>query len=110
VTVNGKSIEVPCLDIIATKGSGNRDLRISIINRHPDKSVRVKCVPDELSSYSSATLYGVNASSKDAFNDIERPMEVASVEKGITLHRDGVHLEIEPHSVNVLVLYSKLLN
>lgn len=49
-------------------------------------------------------LYGITAPSKDSYNDLIQPHEVKRFEEDIMINNNELILEINPHSVNVLVL------
>jgi alpha-N-arabinofuranosidase len=101
---HGEMVQVPSLDIVATKSSDTNDLRISIVNRHPEKPVTLNLAVNDLLQYSSAKLYGITASSKDSYNDLHQPDEVKRFKKDIMIdNNNDLELEINPHSVNVLV-------
>jgi alpha-N-arabinofuranosidase len=106
VAKNGDKVNVPSLDIVATKSSGNNDLRISIVNRHPEETVPVNLSVEDLSQYSTAKLYGITAPTKDSYNDVEQPNQVRVAEEEIWLKNKDLVLNIAPHSVHVLVLTS----
>jgi len=101
-TVKDLEVKVPALDIVATTLSTDSSLRLSIINRHPNQAVTLQLAT---AGYSSARLHSVTAPSKDSYNDIDRPNEVRVSEVVPTFSTgDNLTLQIDPHSVNVLVL------
>jgi alpha-N-arabinofuranosidase len=98
------AVQVPTLDIVATKRAEDSSLRVAIVNRHPDQSEKVS-VPVS-GSYTQAVLYSVVGDSKDAFNDIGIN-HVGTEHQQLKLNLEGqqeLQFEVKPHSVNVLVL------
>ncbi|WP_226037734.1 alpha-L-arabinofuranosidase C-terminal domain-containing protein [Aquibacillus saliphilus] len=104
VEKEGNAIDIPSLDIVATKQEKDSQVSISIVNRHPDQAKEVTFRTNQLSSFNQAKLYSVLADSKDAYNDVEHPNEVSIDEKQIPIKDDGLTINVAPHSVNVLVL------
>ncbi len=101
----GKDASVPSLDILATKSSGANDLRISIVNRHPDKSMMLRLHADMLAFGTSAELHTLAGVSKDSFNSVAQPENVKVAEQTIRIDgKSGLTVEVPPHSVNILVL------
>ena len=105
VSAGGKPVRVPALDLLVTKDSQSNDLRISIINRHPDKSQTVHLQLDGTTYGDSSTLHTLAGASKDSFNSVAQPENVTVTEHVLMQSgQNGLTLEIHPHSVNILVL------
>ncbi|WP_078544616.1 alpha-L-arabinofuranosidase C-terminal domain-containing protein [Litchfieldia alkalitelluris] len=103
VSHNGSTYQVPSLDMIATTNTGSNDLRISIVNRHPEqaRTVRIK----KNVSYGTGTIYSLISASKDGFNDISQ-LDCKIIQETVAAHESNdLVLEVQPHSVNVLVLH-----
>ncbi len=100
-SVTGMKTVIPALDIVATTLSSDSSLRLSIVNRHPDHVVTLQL---PTAGYSTARLHCVTAPSKDSYNDIHQPNNVMTSVSDIFNSEDNLTLEIEPHSVNVLIL------
>ncbi|TCN21201.1 alpha-L-arabinofuranosidase C-terminal domain-containing protein [Mesobacillus foraminis] len=99
-----KTTRIPFLDAIATKRSGSENLRIALVNRHPDRVETVSIQFDSSIQYSSAVFYSVIGDSKDAYNDIGKE-RVRTIEQPLKLDmQSNLEVEILPHSVNVLVI------
>ncbi len=62
--------EIGSLDIVATKNEHSSGMGISIVNRHPEKSIVLEVSMQGMAAYGSAELHSVLGESKDAFNDI----------------------------------------
>ena len=100
----GKTTSVPHIDAVATKRTGSEDLRIALVNRHPDRAETVSLHLGSAVQYSNAVLYSVVGDSKDAYNDIGKE-QVRVVEQPLSWNtQSDVTVEIQPHSVNVLVI------
>ena len=100
----GKTTSVPNVDAVATKRTGSEDLRIALVNRHPDRAESVSLHVGSAIQYSNAVLYSVVGDSKDAYNDIGRE-QVRVVEQPLSWNpQSGLTVELQPHSVNVLVI------
>jgi len=103
----GKPATVPSLDVVATRHSATGDLAVSIVNRHPTDAAPISLSLDGVGAdgAASAVLYTVNGASKDAYNDIDRPNDVKVTERELSVAGlRSIELEVEPHSVNVLVV------
>ncbi|MCP3763484.1 hypothetical protein NLX67_13940 [Domibacillus sp. A3M-37] len=95
---------IPNVDAIATKRSGSEGLRVALINRHPDQAESVTVQLDSSIQYSNAVLYSVVGDSKDAYNDIGKE-HVRIIEQHLNWKiPSDLTVEIQPHSVNVLVI------
>ena len=93
----GKAAAVPSLDAVATLDTEAGRLCVSVVNRHPDRAVDVSVVA---AGYRPVTQHVLCGPGKDSSNTVERPREVVLEER-----RPGRSaVEIEAHSVNVLVL------
>jgi alpha-L-arabinofuranosidase len=104
VIANGKTTVVPALDIVATIDSVSNYLRVSIVNRHPDKKMEVHLNSLCLENYLSAKMYSVWGDSKDSYNDVGNSSEVKILETDVKLDGDDKQLiGVLPHSVNILV-------
>ncbi|KRE46914.1 hypothetical protein ASG81_10620 [Paenibacillus sp. Soil522] len=104
VEMAGKTRSVPYVDAVATKRMGSNDLRIALVNRHPDQMESVSLHLGSAIQYSNAVLYSVVGDSKDAYNDIGRE-QVRIVEQPLSWNMNSnLTVEIQPHSVNVLVI------
>lgn len=101
---NGHSVQIPSLDVVATTSSAGNDVRIAIVNRHPEASQEVHLSLERLTGCRRATLYSVIGDSKDAFNDIGHNAVRIEESQFAMDGTKGVRLEVPPHSVNVLVL------
>ncbi len=104
VTLEGKQIDVPVFDVIATKDSRQNGLSVAIINRHPDKTSELNLEGPDFIDYSSAVMYSISGASKDSFNDIKNPSNVKIKKTSIQFSiKDKKTVEVLPHSVNILV-------
>ena len=100
-----KPVRVPALDLLVTKNSKSNDLRISIINRHPDKRQTIHLPLDGSACGDSSKLYTLAGATKDSFNCVAQPENVTVTEQVLKQNgKPGLTLEILPHSVNILVL------
>ncbi|WP_372661162.1 alpha-L-arabinofuranosidase C-terminal domain-containing protein [Cohnella sp.] len=100
----GKTTSVPYVDAIATKRTGSADLRIALVNRHPERAESVSLNLGSVIQYSNAVLHSVIGDSKDAYNDIGRE-QVRVVEQPLNWNmKSDLTVELQPHSVNVLVI------
>lgn len=94
-----KPVQIPVLDILATKWSDRPGLAISIVNKHPDQEQTV-----ELSlgcEGKTAVLYTLNGPDKDSYNDVGST-PVAVTKKELSVSGDTLTVTAEPHSVNIL--------
>jgi alpha-N-arabinofuranosidase len=104
VEKSGKTTSVPYVDAVATKRAGCEDLRIALVNRHPDRAESVTLNIGSAIQYSNAVLHSVVGDSKDAYNDIGRE-QVRIVEQPFKWNAQSeITVELQPHSVNVLVI------
>jgi alpha-L-arabinofuranosidase len=93
----GTATRVASLDAVATVDGQTGQLRVSVVNRHPDRALSVEV---DAGGYSPVALSTLAGPDKDACNTIARPDAVR-----IESRKPGRHvLELDPHSVNVLVL------
>ncbi len=97
----GKTYQVPSLDVIATTREGSENVRIAIINRHPNEK-RVINIKNNI-QFENGTVYSIIGSSKDAYNDIDQLDNCKTVQHTVKVNAYGAAVEVEPHSVNVLV-------
>ncbi len=106
VAYKGKSYKIPSLDLIPTISNNGKELRIAIVNRHPDKAAKLKINTGSFKDPNHIKLYSVWGKSKDSFNDLDKPEEVTITEHCLNnISRDDLQIEVHPHSVNVLVLW-----
>lgn len=104
VEMAGKTTSVPHVDAVATKRTGIEDLRIALVNLHPDRAETVSLHLGSSVQYSNAVFYSVVGDSKDAYNDIGKE-QVRVIEQHLLWNtQSDVTVEIQPHSVNVLVI------
>jgi alpha-N-arabinofuranosidase len=101
---DGQTVQIPCLDMIATTDADTNDLRISVVNRHPDQA-QTLTIKNHLAQESFASMFSILSASKDSFNDVPHPDEIHIHEQRVPLTsgKDFV-IEVEPHSVNIIVL------
>ena len=100
---DGTTTEIPALDIAATIDSQEKNLRVSMVNKHPDQKAEVSLHAFAIENYSSVKIYTVWGESKDAFNDIGIN-QVKILENTLVLNSTAQQtIELLPHSVNVLV-------
>ncbi len=105
VDVDSNNVEVPALDIVATRREDTGDLRLSVVNRNPAKAAELKINVSGMSDVHSPRLYTVNGPNQDAYNDIDRPNDVKIVElDSSTQNEHGLNIKVPPHSVSVVVL------
>ncbi len=103
ITDGKEKLLVPSIDAIGTKSS-NGNLQVSVVNRHPDKSLTVEILPASILGLEKVTLHSILGASKDSYNDIECPRAVHTEVTEVSLQEKGrVVLDVAPHSVNVLV-------
>ncbi|MGN8644554.1 alpha-L-arabinofuranosidase C-terminal domain-containing protein [Gracilibacillus sp. HCP3S3_G5_1] len=102
VNNEGKKYEVPSLDVIATTRDGSKNLRIAMVNRHPEEKRIVNLITD--SQFEHGTVYSIVGSSKDAYNDINQQDNCKTVQHKMKTNAKEMAVEVEPHSVNILVL------
>ena len=101
---NGRKEQIPALDVLAVKDSASGGIRVSVINRHPDKAQTVTLNGINPDGKTCATLYTVNGADKNSFNDVDHPEDVKITERQVELCGEDVELTVDAHSVNVLVL------
>ncbi len=100
---DGTTTEIPALDIAATIDSQEKNLRVSMVNKHPDQKAEVSLHAFDIENYSSVKIYTVWGESKDAFNDIGIN-QIKILENTLALNSTAQQtIELLPHSVNVLV-------
>ncbi|MCX7711702.1 MAG: alpha-N-arabinofuranosidase [Clostridia bacterium] len=105
VSCEGKAVRVPSLDIVATVSGNGSQLRIAIVNRHPDKTISVKIDSGSYREFTTAILYGISGDSKNAYNDVHHPDRVCTTAEPVKVEVDkDINVEIKPHSVNILVM------
>lgn len=99
---DGRATQVPALDAVAAVDSASGALSVSIVNRHPDRAVRVEL---EAGGYVPARWYVLAGEGKDSCNTIDRPQAVQIEERNLARQGGaGCIVEVPPHSVNILVL------
>jgi alpha-N-arabinofuranosidase len=104
VSTGGRSVRVPALDLVATRSGGTNDLRIAIVNRHPDMHQTIRLHMGATTPGKYAKLHTLAGSSKDACNCMAHPDNVTVTEQVLPCrNQSGLTVELPPHSVNVLV-------
>jgi alpha-N-arabinofuranosidase len=99
----GGEKRVPALDAAAT--AGGEAVRITVVNRHPEKPVGLTIAGPDMHRFTNATMHVLEAPSKDSFNDVDTPDTVAPARDSCSLKGgDRMRLDIAPHSVSVIVL------
>lgn len=95
--------ELPAVDVAATLRKDNR-MAVSLVNRNPAQHIRVALdlVPPVYNM--EGILYTVNGSHRDAFNCLETPAAVDVRGRPLACRQGTLELELEPHSVNILVV------
>lgn len=105
VTCEGKNITVPYIDAVATINKGGKELRVAVVNRHPDQKIILRVNTGIFTGYSSANIYSVTGKTKDSYNDIDMLDEVKINKKKMSVPTASeFDIEIDPHSVNVVEL------
>ena len=95
---------VPAVEAVGTR-SADGGLQVAVVNRHPDRPVEVEILYAGAPEFGKAVLHSLAGSSKDSYNDIERPDDVGiECSKVPIRQKDGMILELPPHSVHVLCL------
>ena len=97
---DGELYTISQLDMVATrKSEGN--VAISIINKHPEKSIEVmvSCDGDNSGQWNLHTIQGDGV---DDYNDVEQPDNIKITHKAVESKEGLIQLWIPPHSVNVL--------
>lgn len=102
----GDKMNIPALDVVATKHSSNNAVSIAIVNRHPDEAIELTFHSDALSTFRDAVIHTVNGSSKDDYNDIDEEKVRIHEQRLSWQPTNGMQVTISPHSVNVLTLSS----
>lgn len=101
----GRALSVPELDAAATLRDSDGSLRVALVNRSPDRPVRLTLETGGESFSGQPELLCLCAEGKDSYNDVERPEEVAIRPLPNCTRRDGsIGIELPPHSASVLVL------
>ncbi|MBP7401336.1 MAG: alpha-N-arabinofuranosidase [Clostridia bacterium] len=99
----GSTVEVPALDIVATRRSGGGGIAVSVVNKDPERTYRIGLACPAASGETKAVLRTVNGDSKDAYNDIDAPGRVGIRERPLEVTPgEPVCLEVDPHSVNIV--------
>jgi alpha-N-arabinofuranosidase len=93
---------VSALDMVATTDDRGA-LRVSLVNRHPDKPLALDVVPRGGAFSGRAALYTVNGPDKDSYNDAVHPDTVSLRHRALIPENGLLNLVLEPHSANVLV-------
>lgn len=105
VTCEDNTVKVPYIDVMPTISNGGKELRIAVVNRHPDRTIALRVNTDSFTGYSSAKMYSVYGKTKDSYNDIDMPDEVKIIENSLEVQeKSAFTIEINPHSVNVIEL------
>ena len=98
-------VRVPALDAVATWTTGENTVRISVVNRHPEKPVGLTIAGPDIHRFTTATVHILGAPSKDSYNDVDMPDRVVPGRDSYSLKEsDRTRLDIAPHSVSVIVL------
>ncbi len=87
------------LDLLATRWSDRPGLALALVNKHPEHARQLEL--NARGATGEAVLYTLNGPGRDAYNDVGRA-EVSITARSCGQYRDGMTLELEPHSVNVL--------
>jgi alpha-L-arabinofuranosidase len=96
---------VPALDAVATRTTGENAVRISVVNRHPERPVGLTLAGPDIRRFTKATVHTLGAPSKDSSNDADKPDTVVPGRDSYSLKEsDRTRLDIAPHSVSVIVL------
>jgi len=105
IELDSKAVEVPALDVVATRKKDTGEVALSVVNRNPSKAVELNINVPGTSDVHSTKIYTVNGPDKDAYNDIDRPDKVKIVESKLTsIAEHELKIKAPPHSVSVVVL------
>lgn len=98
-----RQVRLPALDLVATTGA-NGTVQVAVINRDRNSPViaRIVC-SGELCGAARASQLGAGSDDVWATNSLDRPAEVATIDRGVVDLPDG-HFSFPPHSVTVLEL------
>lgn len=101
----GETRNVPDLDAVATLWEADGSLRVSLVNRSPDRTARLELHVGDARFDGAASLQTLTAEDKDSFNDVGHP-DTASIRATPTgKARSGtIRVELPPHSVSVLTV------
>lgn len=101
----GKAVPIHNVDVLATADARTGAIKVSLVNRHPDRNATVRIALDTSSRHGSARLFTLAGESKDSCNTVSHPGSVKIEEQAMqSPEKNPFTLEIPPHSVNILVL------
>ncbi|WP_314000658.1 alpha-L-arabinofuranosidase C-terminal domain-containing protein [uncultured Paenibacillus sp.] len=95
------SADIPVLDCAATLAGDSGEVRLSLINRHPEKAVKLRLQSRD-GREAVKSWISLAADSKDAYNDIDNPERVRPVPIDGALRNGRPVIELPPHSVNII--------
>jgi alpha-L-arabinofuranosidase len=86
----------------AVGADGN--LRIVVVNRHPDQSVTAKVVPAGFRHTGQAAVSTIAGDDFTSYNGVDNPDDVQLERSGVTVGADDFEYDFAAHSVTVLEL------
>lgn len=101
---NGGKVQTDTLDLLATKWADSGNIAVAVVNKHPlsdqELALSFRSIQGEV------TIYRLNGSSPDSYNDVDRT-EVEIIEEQLGCFYDGMKIRIAPHSVNIIQIKNK---
>ncbi|GGG15997.1 alpha-L-arabinofuranosidase C-terminal domain-containing protein [Paenibacillus abyssi] len=99
-----ESVEVPVLDVIATIVEATGEVRIALVNRHPEDTVTALLKTRD-GRRSVLSWQGLSGDDKNAYNDKNNPERVKpSAMTGWEADDQGIRITLPPHSVHIIGL------
>jgi len=103
VTHDGRSVQIPAVDVAATRHSEGKNVALALVNRDPDREIEVLIDLGSVAVRGHPACSCLRALDKDAWNDVESPDTIRVEGREVSLASDGrIRVVLEPHSVSVL--------
>jgi alpha-N-arabinofuranosidase len=99
----GKYTGVPTLDVSATLDKTGKRLALYVVNRHPEKAIETRIELSTAQFCGKTRVITINGPDIKAENTFEKPDQVKSNERTLSIDGQSIVYEFEPHSVTVLV-------
>ncbi|MDE6388690.1 MAG: alpha-N-arabinofuranosidase [Lachnospiraceae bacterium] len=96
---SGDEVSVDTLDLLAAKWSDREGISLAAVNKHASESQSIAL--DYEADNAEITMYSVIGKSVDSYNDRDRN-DVGIQEKKLGRFSRDMHVELAPHSVNVI--------
>ncbi|KAB7789294.1 alpha-L-arabinofuranosidase C-terminal domain-containing protein [Bifidobacterium cebidarum] len=99
--VQGRSVMVPALDVLATTWADRHAIAIAVASRDKTRSHSLQLDVGDAWIGKTVNVHTLNGSSEESYNDIDHT-EVGVVQHDLGEYKPGLSVQVEPHSVNII--------